>query len=922
MKNVNKKGFSLIELLAVIVIIGILSGVSIAAYSKFVKSAKSEKDEQNEKIIINAAKSYLESNTSYKPKEIGETVQIYLRTLKEANFLKEDVVNSEGVSCMDESYIEVHKTGYKDYTYTSILKCGENDDRNKNAPKPVVDNLGITSSNIKTASLNITIHGDSSNSTEIESYSYTIIGKTTSESNKKENYSSGTLPGQGKKKITIKNIKLNEYIDITQYNTFDIQVIVRNTKGGYEKRLFKNISFEDTIPPICKDISGASSGENDWINKNGKRIITVGCDDGDGSGCQKDTFSQVWPREKLQTIEKSTITIKDNTKSGNPTKCEVLVNLDGVGPTITVNAKTINNEDAFKAIVVKDGAKGTINDNDYRYNSNGWLNKTYYPNNVKYVIKVEDDINLGSYTWQTNGNESTSKEFVHSGNNRLKEQNFEIYFSDEGVRTGTLTVYDKAGNSTSITINAKIDRTDPTCTNGGDSTTWVNTNRTIYWGCNDTLSKCNPNYSGGNKEYTKTKETDSISSYTIMDNAGNSVKCPARVANVYVDKTDPICDIKGESTTWTKNNRTISWNCSDEHSKCDPSYTGGSRTFNNTIKTYNIPSYTIKDNAGNVANCNSKSANVYIDKTPPQCGSSGDNSSWTKNNVTIYWSCKASSELNQSGCNPSYSGGNRTFNSTTKTASIQSYTIKDNVGNETKCPSRTANVYVDKTAPRCNISDYSSWTTGSRTATITCTDGVAGTESGCREPKSKSRTIGFSESTAFINYPNRYLTFYDNAGNWNSCDTNAGYYIDNTKPRTPYILKHENGNSGIYISGGSGWIEQNSCPNTPQDSYTEQYCDVYMHVKNDQTTWWVTNISYTDMHSGFGDNRNRAYVYYYCLGSSGGGAIDIKPRQSMDTVGTLSSSGYQRCNAIYTVKDIVGNESEQLFVRYHFTYYD
>lgn len=76
------------------------------------------------------------------------------------------------------------------------------------------------------------------------------------------------------------------------------------------------------------------------------------------------------------------------------------------------------------------------------------------------------------------------------------------------------------------------------------------------------------------------------------------------------------------------------------------------------------------------------------DKTPPECGSStGENTEWTKENVTITMNCIDT----ESGC--TQSSVKQKFTKDTKTANIE---IQDKAGNKRKCP---VNVYIDKTPP-------------------------------------------------------------------------------------------------------------------------------------------------------------------------------------------------------------------------------
>ncbi|MBP5394132.1 MAG: hypothetical protein J6Y59_10015, partial [Bacteroidaceae bacterium] len=55
------------------------------------------------------------------------------------------------------------------------------------------------------------------------------------------------------------------------------------------------------------------------------------------------------------------------------------------------------------------------------------------------------------------------------------------------------------------------------CTNSGDSTTWTKSNRTISYGCNDTLSQCDTANSGGSQTFSSTTETSEIAAYTIKE---------------------------------------------------------------------------------------------------------------------------------------------------------------------------------------------------------------------------------------------------------------------------------------------------------------------------------------------------------------------------------------------------------------------
>jgi hypothetical protein len=118
----------------------------------------------------------------------------------------------------------------------------------------------------------------------------------------------------------------------------------------------------------------------------------------------------------------------------------------------------------------------------------------------------------------------------------------------EGNYLRYVRAVDKSGNKGTInSYRIKIDKTKPTCTFTGESTTWqpnLNlpenervTSRTIVATCSDSVSDCT--------EATKTKtwvEAGTIKTkklaYTIIDLAGNSSVCTKEV-NIYLDKQKP-----------------------------------------------------------------------------------------------------------------------------------------------------------------------------------------------------------------------------------------------------------------------------------------------------------------------------------------------------------------------------------------------
>ena len=49
------------------------------------------------------------------------------------NYLKEDIKNDKGQSCMKESFVRVFKLGQTDYSYTAYVYCGDEKGRKNRA---------------------------------------------------------------------------------------------------------------------------------------------------------------------------------------------------------------------------------------------------------------------------------------------------------------------------------------------------------------------------------------------------------------------------------------------------------------------------------------------------------------------------------------------------------------------------------------------------------------------------------------------------------------------------------------------------------------------------------------------------------------------------------------------------------------------
>ena len=118
----NKKGFTLVELLAVIVILGIIITIFVPSVINLINENSTKIYANKEKILKNAAEDYVMSNSSFVlPDGTNPEKYISMNTLISSNMMSSVLDNKTTTECVGFVKITVNST--YGYDYDPCLIC-------------------------------------------------------------------------------------------------------------------------------------------------------------------------------------------------------------------------------------------------------------------------------------------------------------------------------------------------------------------------------------------------------------------------------------------------------------------------------------------------------------------------------------------------------------------------------------------------------------------------------------------------------------------------------------------------------------------------------------------------------------------------------------------------------------------------------
>ena len=242
--NNKVKGFTLVELLCTIVILGVLITASVVAVTRVINTAKEDEEAVQEQLLIKTCESYIQANREMAPKAIGDVTYISIKELSDTKYLKEEILDYNGNSCMNNSYVRVYRLSSDRLIYTPYLYCGNKKVNDiEKVYEPTINMYFVDSDDnnkifddLDNAYIYIDITGGTTkggNLIAIDNYSFSISVKDV-HGKEISSYESDEIKVSEKNNLNVKE-KLSDYVKLDNANYISINVMVKNVIGGVKE---------------------------------------------------------------------------------------------------------------------------------------------------------------------------------------------------------------------------------------------------------------------------------------------------------------------------------------------------------------------------------------------------------------------------------------------------------------------------------------------------------------------------------------------------------------------------------------------------------------------------------------------------------------------------------------------------------------
>ena len=845
----NKRGFTLIELIAVIVILGLVLLIAVPFFSGSLRTFRDDYYNNIIGNITNAGETFFSDNRTYLPHNYLESQIIDINTLEKKRYIS-SVKDYNRFSCdTKDSYVIAVKLSKDEYAYTTCLKCSsdefDNFEKNDYCGTAWTEKGGYRKVEFGEAKDVHIYRGTSRSDLKKLVVTYPTVMRCLGKEGDPCTKESGTL---------VKEVTAAGEEGVEPVYPYDLDKVDTNKVGTY----IVNYKYNDYQAPVQGRVVVYENIAPTVSIKKTNKVLRVNQDPVNGAPhtinpSYDDTNPDDWAQELNFTFKYNFgedanpgLKVASYQYKINGRWEDYCTEINNNNVCTRSEIREMNEDVPFRMI----DSEGHISAETRAF--------TLKIDRTKPKCEVYETGTMGDDSW-----------YVSDVTIRFRsksDQQGTLLFpgarsaisgeSYSGITTGTILsntinyqktdtnkvrwygyIEDKANNYNTCYVEFKRDATAPICElkipdvdgeNGWfvmagvkvDFKTHTDTSgQTDYSGVRDYGIG---SWDSGVKQDFQLNDNDKASwTGQIRDNAGNMSTCTIGFKK---DSTPPTCTAKVPTPTGLEDEGKrwhvipsvkVEINTTYDNLSGVNDYGidvfNGEKSKDHTADTRGITyTYQIKDNAGNINTC---SVWFKKDSTKPSCsvttsGTKGQNGWYKRAGKNSLGTVTGSFTSHTDATSYVLDYGFDRYNGS-KTASTQTSTsngkftgvIKDKAGNEATCETTFK---LDNANPTCTTTtSHSNWTNGTVTITGNCSD-TGG--SGCKP----NTTARFSDEQNRDQTP---ANVADNAGNEASCQS-IRVKIDKTKPNCSVTKTSTGGTGGISTSvscsdsGGSGY----NCP--------------------------------------------------------------------------------------------------------------
>lgn len=457
-EKINKKGFTLIEMLGAVAILGIIATIGIVSVSKVIASAHKKFDNTQYETFMQAGEAYFTDSKSKLPLTPMDWKEITLQELINKKYIEKILDSNKNEFDYEKSKVVVTRLTSGKYQYEAILVRKKGNPIGKISNKVTNQNSGIV----------FQLRNKNKYYSEDKTYyvrDYPIIDLSISDTDQLSGYQY-IIYKNGKQFKKSENIEVSGGVSVNEaitlgkefsFGKYSIKVVAYDKSGNKTTNSTDNnrtgdsfYLYIDRIKPNCSISIDGKAGDNGWYKE---KDITLTLKESDKeSGISKHDFqtSKSFPNlDTLNTI--STLVRKQSDtgsttwyahvedKAGNVCETEVNVKVDTSKP----NCQILSNPKPPKSPEPID--------------SNKW-----------YGVSTKNDIETIKIGYSDEGPSGIAKYIIAKENKNLKRDykkfpNIETVTTEEGEFTYNGYVRDNAGNDKECDVLLRKDTIPPNC---------------------------------------------------------------------------------------------------------------------------------------------------------------------------------------------------------------------------------------------------------------------------------------------------------------------------------------------------------------------------------------------------------------------------------------------------------------------------